>query len=258
MKAFDRRDDGRPQPLLSVVCAVRNGARTLPALLASWQRQNRRGAELLLVDACSSDDTWALAEAADSGVDAALSEPDGGIFDAWNKSLTLCRGRYVSFVGSDDVLADGAVALLVEHLAAAAADAAPHLVAGYNVITRGRQPVGLMGGRYCPRRIRSRMMVAHVMAAHRLDWLRTVRGFDASYRSSGDYELLLRERDAIRVDTLPRILTYVEDGGVSRRPLLPHVENFRARTRHGVGHLRSAALFGRAMVYTAMVRAGLK
>ena len=35
------------------------------------------------------------------------------------------------------------------------------------------------------------MMIAHVMSAHWRGWLQSVQGFDASNRSSGDYELLL-------------------------------------------------------------------
>lgn len=258
-EGFDHRPAGS-QPRLSIVCAMRNGAATLPAMLASWASQDRTQAELIAIDALSTDATWSLVRAPGAMVSAGLREADRGIYDAWNKALPLCRGEYVAFLGCDDVLAAGAVGALqasIERLPAEDAQR-PHVLAGFNVLTRQRLPVALVGEPFRAERLPRRMMVAHVMAAHRLQWLKGVGGFDASYRSSGDYQLLLRERAGLRVETLPTVLTYVEDGGTSRSLLRPHLENYRARTGAGIGRITAASLFARAMVFTGLRLIGLK
>ena len=250
---FDERV-GDHQPLLSIVCAVFNGERSLPALLGSYEEQRSPDTELLVVDAASSDQTWTQVLAHRHLVAAALSEPDRGIYDAWNKALTLCRGRYVAFIGCDDRLASAALQHLCAAIRSASAEPrhAPQVIAGFNILTRQGTPVAVLGEVFVADRLPRRMMIAHVMAAHELAWLRAAGGYDASYRSSGDYELLLRLRKGLSVRTIPVILAYMEDGGTSRSLWLPHVESFRARWRSGVGKSLSVLLLLRAIGFTVL------
>jgi glycosyltransferase involved in cell wall biosynthesis len=258
-RQFDDRT-GDDRPLLSIVCAVFNGERTLPELLDSYAEQRRPDCELLVIDAASTDRTWTLVHERRPLVAAGLSEPDHGIYDAWNKALPLCRGCYVSFIGCDDRLAPAALAQLCAALSAGLhePDGPPQVLAGFNILTRAGMPVSLLGEPWTPQRLPRRMMVAHVMAAHRLDWLREHGGFDSSFRSSGDYELLLRARHGLRVRTLPRILAFMADGGTSRQRWRPHLENYRARRKNGLGPWLSAGLLVRAAAFEAARSLGLK
>ena len=36
------------------------------------------------------------------------SQPDSGIYDAWNRGLTLATGTYLGFIGADDTFLDAA------------------------------------------------------------------------------------------------------------------------------------------------------
>ncbi|WP_418316417.1 glycosyltransferase [Piscinibacter sakaiensis] len=257
---FDNREAGCGPVALSIVCAVRNGEKTLRRLIDSYAAQQQPQTELLMIDAVSTDGTWTIIEAARGVVAAALSEPDRGIYDAWNKALPLCSGRYVAFIGCDDHLAPGSL----DTMCAAITDTtdpmqpAPQLIAGFNILTRGGMPVALLGEPFRRQRLHTRMMVAHVMAAHRLDWLRAAGGYDAGFRSSGDYELLLRERKGLEVRTLPSILAFMEDGGTSRQRWRPHLENFHARRKAGYGLILSSWLLLRAAGFTVLRMMRLK
>lgn len=235
---------------------MRNVVHCVDAFLESYRRECTIDTQLIVVDGASTDGTWEILLRYKDIIDVAVSEHDAGIYDAWNKALPMCTGRYVSFIGADDRIADGGI----RHLIAAINNATtePHIITGYIIQTRQGVPVALFGGHYDPDRLYRRMMIAHVMSAHRLDWLGSVHGFDISYRSSGDYELLLRERSSLNIDTLNVILAYMEDGGTSRTSLLPFFESYRARLSNGVPRWICAALLVRALLGLVGRRMGLR
>lgn len=217
---------------LSVVCAVFNASHCLGDMLDSYQQQRDPRAELIIVDGGSNDGTLDIVRS-HPAVTRWQSERDRGIYDAWNKSLPLCQGSHVCFIGADDLIAPGALAILI---GACESDGGQHhVIAGYNIHTHKRVPKALLGQPWVASRLPYRMMIAHVMSAHSLPWLRAQQGFDASFRSAGDYELLLRTRHGIRVRTLSAILAFMEEGGISRQQWAPHRETFRARRQNGLG-----------------------
>jgi glycosyltransferase involved in cell wall biosynthesis len=241
---------------LSVVCAMRNVAHCVEVFLDSYRRERCFDTQLVVMDAASTDGTWEILLRNRDIIDYAVSEGDRGIYDAWNKALPICLGRYVSFIGADDRIAPRGIEQLTEHCRRS--DHGTHVIAGFNILTADSIPVGLLGAPYVAKRLTRIMMLAQVMSAHRLSWLRSVSGFDSSYRSSGDYELLLRERKSLRVEVLPAILAFMEDGGTSRQSLVPHFENYRARRSNGVPPWFCVALLCKALAGSVVRRLGLK
>lgn len=98
------------QPLITIVTATFNCADCLPRCLASVAAQTLPDIEHILIDGGSTDGTVELirAEAVRAGgrVGYWLSEPDRGIYHAWNKALPHIRGEWVLFLGGDDLLYD--------------------------------------------------------------------------------------------------------------------------------------------------------
>lgn len=104
MNRFDKRS-GTRVPLITIAIVVRNRVADLPNALESVKKQAFDDFELLVIDGGSTDGTVDLLRA-ESRVDFWLSEPDRGIYDAMNKAVRAARGRWVYFLGSDDVLRD--------------------------------------------------------------------------------------------------------------------------------------------------------
>jgi glycosyltransferase len=244
MKSIDQAP-ARTPVVLSVVCATWNAAACVARMLHSYREERTTDCELIMQDGASSDGTWDLILQQRDIVAAACSERDAGIYDAWNRALRLCRGRYVAFIGADDIIAPGALAALVS--ACVADDGESHVIAGYNIRTQQGVPQALLGCAFERSAIVRRMPFAHVMAAHRLTWLTERGGFDASLRSAGDYDLMVRDRDTLRVQVIPKVLAWIEDGGVSRQVLRPHLEHFRVRRKHRVPAWICGALFVREL-----------
>jgi len=241
---------------LSVVCAMRNVEHCVEGFLESYRRERTVDTQLVVMDGGSTDGTWDILLRHRDIIDIAVSENDNGIYDAWNKALPMCTGRYVSFIGADDQIADGGIRNIIG--ASHRFHGEPHVISGFNILTRQGVPVALLGGPYDASRLHRRMMIAQVMSAHRLSWLVAVGGFDATYRSAGDYELLLRERASSRVEVINSVLAYMEDGGISRTALQPFFENYRARRSNGMARWLSFALLVRALMGLVGRKIGLR
>ncbi|MCX4525835.1 MULTISPECIES: bifunctional glycosyltransferase family 2 protein/CDP-glycerol:glycerophosphate glycerophosphotransferase [unclassified Streptomyces] len=96
-------------PDVSVVVIVYNDAERLPAAVQSVLDQTLRGVEVVIVDDCSKDASFAVArelEAAHPGRVRAfrLPENSGGCGAPRNHGIQRATGTYVMFLDSDDVL----------------------------------------------------------------------------------------------------------------------------------------------------------
>jgi glycosyltransferase involved in cell wall biosynthesis len=232
--------------VLSIVCAARNVAHSIQSLFDSYKQEGIAQTELIVIDGDSSDNTREIILNNSDIIGKAISEPDSGIYDAWNKALKLCSGRYVAFIGADDRIAPGALSGLVHYIELMSSD--PHVISGYSIQTRQGVPVALLGGECRPQMLWRRMMVSHILCAHKLDWLLNAGGFDISYKSSGDYELLLRNRKHLVAENVNFILAFVEDGGISTVSYLAFIEDYRARLNNGIHWSVCILLLLRAVV----------
>lgn len=97
-------------PLVSYVTVVRNAAATLSRMLASVRIQRDAAVEHIVIDGLSDDGTLTLIQDHAAQIDYFVSEPDGGLYEALNKALSLVRGRLVCVLNADDWLTRDAAA----------------------------------------------------------------------------------------------------------------------------------------------------
>ncbi|SOC78571.1 Glycosyltransferase involved in cell wall bisynthesis [Salinimicrobium sediminis] len=96
----------QPKPTISVIIPTYNSGATLSIALASIKRQVFKDLEVLIIDGVSTDNTLEIAQKYKSHfqVLTVVSEPDKGIYDAMNKGISLAKGEWLFFMGSDDSL----------------------------------------------------------------------------------------------------------------------------------------------------------
>ena len=97
-----------PAPLISIIVAVFNGKETLQQCIDSVAQQTYQNKELIVIDGGSNDGTLDLLNQNSSRL-TWLSEPDSGVYSAWNKGLARAKGEWVCFLGADDFLWDANV-----------------------------------------------------------------------------------------------------------------------------------------------------
>ena len=109
-------------PLVSVLLAVHNDARYLPAAVESVLRQSLADLELVVVDDASSDETpTLLASVADPRLTVLSNQEQLGLAASLNRGLERATGRYVARLDSDDVALPGRLESQVKRIRSAPA-----------------------------------------------------------------------------------------------------------------------------------------
>jgi len=91
-----------PNPLVSVVIPVFNGACFLPDAAASVQAQTYGQIEIIVVDDGSTDETVTVCQRLASSIHY-LHQPNRGPAAARNRGVRAARGEYVAFLDVDDL-----------------------------------------------------------------------------------------------------------------------------------------------------------
>ena len=93
-----------PNPLISIVTVVYNGASTLEQKILSVLGQTYPHIEYIIIDGGSQDGTVDIIKKYQNRIAYWVSEPDEGIYDAMNKGKRHASGDWIYFLGSDDIL----------------------------------------------------------------------------------------------------------------------------------------------------------
>lgn len=91
--------------LVSVCIPVYNSESTIKATLDSVLEQSYSNIEIIVVDNCSTDNTWQIINSfADSRMKKFKNDNNIGMVRNWNKCLEYASGVYVHFLCGDDLL----------------------------------------------------------------------------------------------------------------------------------------------------------
>jgi glycosyltransferase involved in cell wall biosynthesis len=216
-------------PLVTVITAVYNGKADLADCLESVAQQDYPNLEHIVMDGSSLDGTVDLLRQYDDRIAYWQSEPDRGVYDAWNKGLREARGEWICFLGVDDMFLPGAVTAYMA-LAAKNPDA-EYLSSRVNWV----HPSGYsrtLGKPWTWREFSRYMCTAHVGSMHHRRLFDRLGVYDTSYKSAADYELLLRARGRLKTAFLPATTISMRAGGVSDGSV-PLLEEKRAKVCSG-------------------------
>jgi len=235
------QDTVNQEPLISVIVAVFNGAQTLQRCIDSVAGQTHPHKELIIMDGGSTDGTVDILRANSDKITYWESEPDRGIYHAWNKALEHAKGDWICFLGSDDYFwKPDVLERMREHLVRAASVGIRVVYGQIARVTELGEVVCLTGERWenIRQQFLQRMIIPHPGLMHHKSLFEVHGKFDENFRISGDYEFLLRElktREAYFINNLTVVGMQV--GGVSSDPankVQGLLEDARARRNNGI------------------------
>ena len=209
-------------PRFTIVTSTFNAAASLTRTARSLASQTCRDFEWVVVDGASTDGTPEVARGFGDVLTRLVSEPDSGIYDAWNKALSLVRGQWVLFLGAGDTLyADD----VLEQVSAALDRLPPGTTTAYGDVTVFDPATGAdthvrndpFRGLDGPWRGGRPVLPCHQGVFHHAGVFDGFR-FDQRCRISADNEILLKELLAGRGAKIERMVARFESGGVSAQP----------------------------------------
>ena len=221
-------------PLISVVTIVKNDRAGLLATLEGVRAQGFTDFEHVVIDGGSTDGSVDLIHAHAAHLARWVSEPDGGISDAFNKGLAMARGTWINFLNAGDAFLDGGVLGRVAARLGPAQAAA--IVTGYSVTAGVRSPPYPVGN---DERLPRRAWISHQASFIHRRVFDACGGFDTRFRVRMDYELWLRALPRFPFDFMDEPLVSFAPGGASTRLRRAFFEEEFAANRM---HLRLAFL----------------
>ncbi len=101
---------------VSIIIATFNASKTIRKALESVKRQTLQDWECIVVDGDSRDDTISVVKEyiLEDSRFRYISEPDKGIYDAFNKGWKLAKGEWIMYLGADDYYLPKGLQLLME------------------------------------------------------------------------------------------------------------------------------------------------
>jgi len=236
------------KPLTTVITAVFNGEDFLEESIKSVINQLYDNVEYLIIDGGSTDGTLDIIKKYEHAIDYWVSEQDSGIYDAWNKAISISGDGWALFLGADDILQSPEVL----RIAAESLDALSFEIKvaygkiavvddfGHTVAIKG-EPWDIAGKNFT-----STMTLPHQGVFHHYSLFQEFGNYNTELKIVGDYELLLR--------VLPTSPPYfISDlvvaswkvGGVSynvETPLLVASELSQARQMNGFNSISMALI----------------
>lgn len=204
---------------ISIIVAVYNKIQTLQQCLDSIKNQVNCDIELIVIDGGSTDGSVELLAFNHSAINYWISEPDNGVYSAWNKGIKQATGQWICFLGADDFLWSPTAICTID---AALKKAATNISLVYGqIIVLGKDdaPLYTLGEPWCQKlreRFNQEMAIPHPGLMHRGDLFEKYGYFDESLKIAGDYEFLLRVLKCEEALFTPGVLTVaMRTGGVS-------------------------------------------
>ena len=203
--------------IISIIIATYNADKTLKRCLDSIVPQLTNECELILVDGGSKDNTNEIIDSYGDKIAVHISEPDKGIYDAWNKGARLSSGKWVGFIGADDVLLPNAVNSYLQVIKSTRdIDSYDYICAHNEYADKDGNILQVIGAPAEWSKMRRGMVAAHVASLHnKYNLFETIGGYDLQFHICADYDLLLRKRDKLKSLFIDTTIARMQTGGMS-------------------------------------------
>jgi glycosyltransferase involved in cell wall biosynthesis len=221
-------------PPITVITINRNTGMTARETVDSLRGQSEPF-NWVVIDGASTDGSQEILRAGLRSGDTLLSEPDGGIADAFNKGIRCASGQVLLFLNAGDALADGnALSRLVSKWAGGQV---PWVTGGACVCAESG--IKLYDRNHSTdvnaiRLLQHGCRIWHAATLVDKTLFQRFGLYDTSYRIAMDYEFWLRLMGGgIPLGVVPEVICRFRIGGVSQQVLKRLREERKARAAHG-------------------------
>ena len=114
-KRFNSNNKKNDATLISIITVIKNKSEYIQETIDSIKNQKYKNIEYIVIDGVSTDGSLEIIKKNLEFIDYFVCEPDLGNYDAINKALTLCTGKFIGIVNADDILLPDATSILIDY-----------------------------------------------------------------------------------------------------------------------------------------------
>ncbi len=103
-------------PIFSIITVVLNNEKYLEETINSVLNQSYKNFEYIIIDGGSSDQTLNIIKKYEDRIDYWISSKDEGIYDAFNKGMSLSYGNFIGIINSDDIYTKDALKTIAGYI----------------------------------------------------------------------------------------------------------------------------------------------
>lgn len=231
--------------VISLIIATYNADNTLKRCLDSIIPQLGNSVELIVIDGGSRDSTINIIESYREKIAYTISEPDKGVYDAWNKGIKIAKGKWIGFIGSDDILLPNALNTLLKVINTTLnIDYYDYICAHNEYVDMNGEILKIIGKPPVWHGMKKMMVAAHVASLHNTYNLFEIIGnYDLSFKICADYDLLIRKRDKLKYLFLENHIARMKVGGMSFSTAAIKETYMIRKKNHSVNSVENILLF---------------
>lgn len=218
-------------PKISLITISYNSSQTISKTIKSIRDQSFKDFEHIVIDGNSTDNTLSIIKKYNLSK-TIISEPDEGIYDAFNKGINYSKGEIIGFLNSDDEFFDKDSLSIINSEFNNNVDC----VFGDLIYTNSKEKIVRVwkGSNYKKGLFKKGWMPAHPTFFCKKSIYNRFGLYDKSFKIAGDFELMLRFIciHGIRSKYIPKKIVNMKAGGISNKSFFNKLtilkEEFRA------------------------------
>lgn len=200
-------------PLISIITATYNAENFLESSIQSIVNQTYQNFEYIIIDGGSTDRTVQIIEDHKTVISHWMSEPDNGIYDAWNKGLNKAEGEWIVFLGADDQLLPDSLETYVNFITSNQPGQFDYISSRVRRIRPDTSIEGIVGKPWKWKEFKFRMTTAHPGSFHSSRLFAKTGTYNTEYKIVADYEILLRFGKDLKAGYIDKITVNMSTGG---------------------------------------------
>jgi glycosyltransferase involved in cell wall biosynthesis len=214
-------------PKVSIITSVMNDRLNLKSAIKSVREQDYPNIEYIVIDGGSIDGTLEVIRENSDIINYWISEPDAGVYCAWNKGIRHSHGEWICFLGADDELKTGVIFNMITSYMML--NSPIDYISGKTDLFLNGRFYKTTGKPFEWRIFRKYLCTGHNAALHNRSLYDKYGLYNENFRSAGDYEFLLRVGESLRTHYVNIITSKMNLGGVSNNSIKPLLEAHFAR-----------------------------
>tara|TARA_B100000780_G_scaffold276761_1_gene245996 strand:+ start:135 stop:971 length:837 start_codon:yes stop_codon:yes gene_type:complete len=111
-----KKNNVNVNPFFSIITVVLNNEKFIEQTIKSVLNQKYKNFEYIIIDGGSTDGTIEIIKKYEKKIDYWVSGKDKGLYDAFNKGMSVAKGEFIGIINSDDLYTKNSLSIISKYV----------------------------------------------------------------------------------------------------------------------------------------------